>query len=62
MNILDYIRNPERYKECGHCNGYGSSLKESGSTCSVCGGSGCTVDVEKGIEEHYVASGIDVPE
>jgi hypothetical protein len=25
---------------CPDCNGYGSSLKESGDTCSQCGGTG----------------------
>jgi len=28
------------YSVCPHCNGYGSSLKESAEDCSVCGGSG----------------------
>ncbi len=27
-------------EECKHCNGYGSSLKESARTCSRCDGSG----------------------
>lgn len=27
-------------KECEHCNGYGSSLKEDSDRCSRCGGSG----------------------
>jgi len=26
--------------ECSHCNGYGSSLKESADRCTKCGGSG----------------------
>lgn len=30
----------EKYEMCTHCNGYGSSLKESSSTCTECGGSG----------------------
>lgn len=34
--------NPEKHglKMCPHCNGYGSSLKESADTCTRCGGSG----------------------
>ena len=30
------------HKECDHCNGYGSSLKDDWNvnTCTVCGGSG----------------------
>jgi len=36
------LMNPEAYgyKQCDHCNGYGSSLKESAPTCLRCGGSG----------------------
>jgi len=39
MNIM---MNPEKYgyKMCSHCNGYGSSLKESSDRCTKCGGSG----------------------
>jgi len=36
--------NPDKYgyKECSHCNGYGSSMKDpiGTDTCTVCGGSG----------------------
>ena len=36
--------NPEEYgyKQCDHCNGYGSSLKDpiGVDTCTKCGGSG----------------------
>jgi DnaJ-class molecular chaperone len=41
MNI-QIMLNPRQYgyEECTHCNGYGSSLKEEGRTCSRCGGSG----------------------
>ena len=33
------------YKECGHCNGYGSSFKdpEGVNQCTKCGGSGLTM-------------------
>lgn len=39
---IEVMLDPEKYgfKVCPHCNGYGSSLKESGSTCSKCNGSG----------------------
>jgi len=40
----DQITHPEKYnlKMCGHCNGYGSSLKDpiGVNTCTVCKGSG----------------------
>jgi DnaJ-class molecular chaperone len=36
------------YEQCSHCNGYGSSLKESAGRCTVCGGSGM---VKKGKEK-----------
>lgn len=41
MNI-EIMMNPQKhgYQECPHCNGYGSSLREDGPTCSRCGGSG----------------------
>lgn len=28
------------YEECSHCNGYGSSLKETADRCTKCGGTG----------------------
>jgi len=28
------------YEYCGHCNGYGSSLKEEDPTCTKCKGTG----------------------
>ena len=31
---------PSNWQMCPHCAGYGSSLKEPGDRCSVCGGSG----------------------
>jgi DnaJ-class molecular chaperone len=34
--------------DCPHCNGYGSSLKESADRCSQCGGSGVVVKRNKG--------------
>ena len=35
-----YGLEPEDYEPCETCHGYGSSLEESCSTCSVCGGKG----------------------
>lgn len=32
--------NSTKYIECPHCNGYGSSLKESSARCTQCNGSG----------------------
>lgn len=45
---MDKILNPTKYglKQCDHCNGYGSSLKEAGARCSRCGGSGLVKAVE----------------
>ena len=45
MNI-QIMLNPQRYgyRECTHCNGYGSSFKEDCATCSQCGGSGLVKD------------------
>lgn len=42
MITLEMILNPEKFGlvQCAWCNGYGSSLKESAATCTVCGGSG----------------------
>lgn len=31
---------PEGMTWCPHCNGYGSSLKESSQRCTRCGGTG----------------------
>ena len=38
----EMMLNPSAYglKECKHCNGYGSSLKEEADRCTVCGGTG----------------------
>ena len=33
-------KNPDDYKECDHCHGYGSSLEENSGKCSKCGGDG----------------------
>lgn len=45
---LDVLLNPEThgYKECSHCNGYGSSLQdpEGVDTCTKCGGIGLVKD------------------
>ena len=42
IDIFDMIGNLEEngYRFCGHCNGYGSSLKESAPTCTKCKGTG----------------------
>lgn len=45
MNIpFEAMMNPEKhgYKQCDHCNGYGSSLKDpiGVDRCTKCGGSG----------------------
>lgn len=39
---FEVMLDPEKYgyKQCDRCDGYGSSLKESGNTCSKCGGIG----------------------
>ena len=39
---MDILFNPEKhgYKQCEHCGGYGSSLKESNPRCSKCDGTG----------------------
>jgi len=39
---IEIMFNPDKYgyKECPHCNGYGSSLKESAPRCTKCGGLG----------------------
>jgi len=41
-NILDLSLDPKKYgmEQCGHCNGYGSSLKEASPICTQCEGSG----------------------
>jgi len=42
MLDIKIMLDPQKYgySQCPHCNGYGSSLKESSNTCSKCGGSG----------------------
>ena len=44
MIPFEAIINPKKfgYKECDHCNGYGSSLKDpfGVNTCTKCGGVG----------------------
>ncbi|MFC1591649.1 hypothetical protein ACFL43_03895 [Thermodesulfobacteriota bacterium] len=41
---IEIMINPDKYgyEVCGHCNGYGSSMKdpEGVDTCTRCGGSG----------------------
>lgn len=46
---VDMLLNPDKYglKQCPHCNGYGSSLKEQASRCTVCGGSGLVKKTDK---------------
>jgi DnaJ-class molecular chaperone len=41
-NTIELFLNPEKYgyKECSHCRGYGSSLKEDAPKCTKCGGMG----------------------
>ena len=45
---IEVMMNPEKHshKECKHCNGYGSSMKdpEGVDTCTKCGGSGLVKD------------------
>ena len=42
QNTMELMLNPEKYGyvECKHCNGYGTSLKESALKCTKCGGLG----------------------
>jgi DnaJ-class molecular chaperone len=42
MISFEAMLNPEEhgYAECNHCNGYGSSLKETSDKCTKCGGAG----------------------
>jgi DnaJ-class molecular chaperone len=44
----DQVINPEKYGLviCLHCNGYGSSLKESSDRCTKCEGSGVMTAAE----------------
>ena len=49
---------PEGTKWCPHCNGYGSSLRESGDRCSRCGGSGLVMVAE---EREQQAKGHEPP-
>ena len=47
---MDIWKTPEEQGcvQCNHCNGYGSSLKENGNTCSRCGGTGMVKEVKHG--------------
>lgn len=49
MLSFEILMDPEKYgyKECLHCNGYGSSLKEEVEICSECDGSGVVKNEEK---------------
>ena len=51
---LDIQVNPENYgfKQCPHCKGYGSSLKEKAVICSKCDGLGL-VKMNDGDTEDY---------
>jgi len=44
-NLGDISAN--KLKECYHCNGYGSSLKEEQERCSVCDGVGLIREEKK---------------
>ncbi len=50
-DIIEIMFNPEKYgyEVCSHCNGYGSSLKDSAGVdrCSQCGGMGLIKQEEK---------------
>ena len=39
---MDVMLDPQKYgyDQCPHCNGYGSSLKETADRCTVCDGTG----------------------
>jgi len=39
---FEQMMNPEKHGlvQCDHCNGYGSSFKESSDKCTKCDGSG----------------------
>ena len=37
---MDVMEGKGDFKECPHCNGYGSSLKEAADKCSKCSGFG----------------------
>lgn len=49
VSMMDIMFEPEKYgyKVCGHCNGYGSSLKEESDKCTKCGGRGIIKKEEK---------------
>jgi DnaJ-class molecular chaperone len=51
---LDIQVHPEKYgfKQCDHCAGYGSSLKEKAAICSKCDGLGL-VKMNDGDTEDY---------
>lgn len=44
VDMIEIMMDPQKYgyKQCPHCNGYGSSLKDPDGvdTCTVCHGSG----------------------
>jgi hypothetical protein len=45
---IEVMMNPEAHglTQCPHCNGYGSSLKETADRCTFCGGTGLVL-IEK---------------
>jgi DnaJ-class molecular chaperone len=47
--MFDIMLDPKAYgyKECGHCNGYGSSLLEDNARCTVCSGTGLVKDEDQ---------------
>lgn len=44
MSETNFGAVPEGMRWCPHCNGYGSSLKESSGRCTHCAGTGLVVD------------------
>ena len=42
---------PAGTRWCPHCNGYGSSLKETGERCSRCGGTGLLAVADPGEQQ-----------
>lgn len=48
-DLMEIYLNPEKhgYVECDHCNGYGSSLRESADRCTKCGGIGVVKKAEE---------------
>lgn len=45
--VFDALENPDQYKECDTCHGYGSSLEEDAPLCTECDGTGVIAKEEK---------------